>query len=122
MLKTSARDKVESRLSRSPILRVICVENQCQGQGRVSVVQEFYVLKTSARNKVESRLSRSRCVENQCQGEGRVSVVQASIRCVENQCQEQGRVSVVQESILRVDVLKTSARTKVESRLSRSLF
>ena len=33
---------------------------------------------------------------------------------------KQGRVSVVQESILRVDVLKTSARDKVESRLSRS--
>ena len=46
MLKTSARNKVESRLSRSHI---------------------FDVLKTSARNKVESRLSRSRCVENQCQ-------------------------------------------------------
>ena len=66
MLKTSARDKVESRLSRSR-----CVENQCQEQGRVSVVQESIlrvdVLKTSARDKVESRLSRSRCVENQCQ-------------------------------------------------------
>ena len=66
MLKTSAREKVESRLSRSR-----CVENQCQGQGRVSVVQESIlrvdVLKTSARDKVESRLSRSRCVENQCQ-------------------------------------------------------
>ena len=60
-----------------------CVENQCQGQGRVSVVQESIlrvdVLKTSAREKVESRLSRSRCVENQCQGEGRVSVVQESM-------------------------------------------
>ena len=64
MLKTSARKKVESRLSRSR-----CVENQCQGEGRVSVVQEsiLRVLKTSARDKVESRLSRSRCVENQCQ-------------------------------------------------------
>ena len=73
MLKTSAREKVESRLSRSR-----CVENQCQGQGRVSVVQESIlrvdVLKTSARDKVESRLSRSRCVENQCQEQGRVSV------------------------------------------------
>ena len=60
MLKTSARDKVESRLSRSR-----CVENQCQEQGRVSVVQESIlgvdVLKTS------------------CQGQGRVSVVQESM-------------------------------------------
>ena len=58
MFKTSARNKVESRLPRSR-----CVENQCQEQGRVAVVQESILgvdlLKTSAKDKVESRLCRS---------------------------------------------------------------
>ena len=101
MLKTSARDKVESRLSRSR-----CVENQCQGQGRVSVVQESILsrcLKTSAREKVESRLSRSRSLRVQLLKTSAREKVESRLsrsRCVENQCQEQGRVSVVQESIL----------------------
>ena len=41
MLKTSARNKVESRLSRS---HIDVFENQCQEQGRVSVVQESILM------------------------------------------------------------------------------
>ena len=40
MLKTSARDKVESRLSRSLFLRVDVLKTSARNKGRVSVVQE----------------------------------------------------------------------------------
>ena len=79
------------------------------------------MLKTSARDKVESRLSRSRCVENQCQ-ETRWSLGCPGVDALKTSARKQGGVSVVQESILRVYVLKTSDRDKVESRFPRRLM